>query len=38
MIEQKRDRALPLTTVETAQDLPPQIQENINNPLPNIFK
>tara|TARA_R100000700_G_scaffold12962_1_gene18359 strand:+ start:32 stop:763 length:732 start_codon:yes stop_codon:yes gene_type:complete len=38
IVEQKRDRALPLTAVDPIQDLPPQIQENVNNPLPNIFK
>jgi len=36
IVEQKRDRALPLTELEPEPTAPPQIQED--NPMPNIFK
>ena len=39
MIEQKRDRALPLTELETPSSSQQQMEEeNIDNPLPNILR
>jgi len=39
LVEQKRDRALPLTEVEVPSQPQQQMgEENIDNPLPNILR
>jgi hypothetical protein len=38
LLEQKKDRVLPLTELESDPPQPEVEEENIDNPLPNILK